>query len=68
MDINYSGLYRAQRRDNKSRKRRRLNMTEDGRSVKLLNHIIQKKSKKSKNDLERLSADMPDLRSARDSG
>jgi hypothetical protein len=60
LKINYKGLYKAQNRDRKIRKRQRLNMTEDGRSVKLLNKIIQEKSEHA--NMERLPTDLPSVR------
>ncbi len=44
LKINYTGLIRASNRDRKIIRRRKLKMTEDGRSVKLLNKIIQEKA------------------------
>lgn len=59
LQINYDGLKRAERRDRKYRKRRKLAMTEDGRSVKLLAKIIQDKAKDA--GMERLPTNMSSM-------
>ena len=50
LKIDYSGLQRAQNRDRKIRKRKKLDMTEDGRSVKLLDKIIKEKVRQDELD------------------
>jgi|WetSurMetagenome_2_1015567.scaffolds.fasta_scaffold00807_5 hypothetical protein len=55
LKINYSGFYKADRRDKKLRKRRKLDMTEDGRSVRLLAKIV---NQKANDNLERVPTDM----------
>jgi hypothetical protein len=52
MKIDYSGLYRAQNRDNKIRKRKKLEMTRDGDSVKLLDKLHRERIKKAQDELQ----------------
>jgi hypothetical protein len=49
--IDYSGLYRANNRDKKYNRRRKLKMTEDGRSVKLLEKLAKERIEKAQDDL-----------------
>ncbi len=46
LKIDYAGLERASRRDRKLRKRQKLIMTEDGRSVKLLDKLQRERIQK----------------------
>ncbi len=55
LQINYSGLEKAKNRDRKQRNRKRLKMTEDGRSVFLLEKLQKERIVKEQQE------NVPDL-------
>lgn len=51
LKIDYSGLLKAERREKKVRRKQKLQMTEDGRSVKLLDKLSKERILKEQDDL-----------------